>query len=724
MEIYALLPKILNMSLTASVTILVVLLARLLLARAPKIFRYVLWSVVLFRLLCPITIASSVSLLRMFDTAVTETGSMEYIPSNIAYADWEEVPLPAGGDKAEGTAEQTEPPQSPRKTSAGSVKLHVVIATYVWMSGMTLMLVYSGISLFRLRRRLVGAVCIRNRIYEADDVASPFVIGILQPRIYLPSALSEKERDYILLHERTHIRRGDHIVKLLFFLALVVHWFNPLVWLAFRLMEKDMEMSCDEAVMKHMDGDIRAEYSRSLLGLATGKKIIAGTPLAFGEGDTRARIKNVMRYHKPAIVVVVLAVVIVIVLVLALGSNPRNSSTAAGGTMELKNPGTVAGDTEAQQELKRQMEELEKQQAALQQEEERLQEESKQQQKQHQLAENWAKAFCARDGARIVSMSSETLQNSLQEKELLVVGDDYSSFGWSSPWPWDAENDYTVVRVTETSAEILFYAWVSDPHVTVWREKLTFHMEDGEGLVDTAKLEELDYICAGDTYGRAYPNGITGTRMDYLTNGAGEALNQNAVSNRDSKFYAKLFEPESAAVYLLNLLDNPNKVEVTAGSAKEDGSVPVTIHFMEDDGYVTVYMIQPYGEEGIWIPHRSPSQTDAADRETTPADTLNGIYEISVCSVTESGIDSYVVDEPNGGPDISPIPFASDCIFKVNRSMSGIDMEEVSYDTFAGYIDQGLEAMNHPCWLTMEAGEITEICLKSAYYRYPGQQQR
>lgn len=667
MGIYAWLPKILNMSLTASVTILVILLARLLLGRAPKIFSYVLWGVVLFRLLCPITISSPLSLLRIFDTAATEAGSMEYIPSNLAYADWEDRNLPGEGAGTGDTSKETVSIQNAEKTGADSVKLYVMIGTYVWFCGMVLLFLYSAISLFRLHRRMIGAVCIRNRIYEADYVMSPFVIGILRPRIYLPVTLTEKERDYILLHERTHIRRGDHVVKLLFFLALVIHWFNPLVWLAFRLMEKDMEMSCDEAVMKRMEGDIRAEYSQSLLGLATGEKRIAGTPLAFGERDTKARIKNVMRYQKPALLVLVLAIVAVVALVLTLGSNPRKDSIEDENTVILKNPGAGAdteeqqegaslvqelesqqaavqqeiesfqeeieqlqiqyesakddgADTEKQQELERRMEELEEQKAALQQKLVRLQEERGQMQEengelqeqymqQYQLAENWAKAFCDRDGEAILSISSESLQESLQEEQLLVAGDGFSSFGWSSPWPWASEKDYRIVRVTENSAEILFYAWVSDPHITVWGEKLTFRNEEnGKMLVNAASLEELDYICEGDTYARAYPDGITGTRMDYLVNGAGEALNQNALSNRDSQFYAKLFEPESAAVYLLNLLDNPNKVEVTAGSVRDDGSVPVTIHFMEtiyDD--VTVDMIQPYGEEGIWIPHTKTS---------------------------------------------------------------------------------------------------------------------
>jgi beta-lactamase regulating signal transducer with metallopeptidase domain len=161
------------------------------------------------------------------------------------------------------------------------------------------MLIYSVISLLKLKRKLTGAVWLRCNIYLADSHLTPFVIDVIRPRIYLPSALSERERDYIILHERTHIRRLDHIVKLAAFLALSIHWFNPLVWVAFMCCMKDMEMSCDEAVMKKMGDGIGADYSASLLSLATGRKILAGAPLAFGEGNTKSRIKNVLHYKKP-----------------------------------------------------------------------------------------------------------------------------------------------------------------------------------------------------------------------------------------------------------------------------------------------------------------------------------------------------------------------------------------------------------------------------------------
>lgn len=212
-----------------------------------------------------------------------------------------------------------------------SVALPIRVASVIWILGLEALLLYNGISLLRLRRRLAGAVRIRENIYEIDQVESPFVFGIICPRIYLPTTLQEKETDYIILHERTHIRRGDHIVKLISFLALVLHWFNPLVWLAFFLSERDMEMSCDESVMKHMNGDIRAEYAASLLSLATGERRIAGAPLAFGEGGTKERVKNIMHYKKPTAAVIVVGLLAVLFLLAILGSNPKETE----GTMFL-----------------------------------------------------------------------------------------------------------------------------------------------------------------------------------------------------------------------------------------------------------------------------------------------------------------------------------------------------------------------------------------------------
>jgi beta-lactamase regulating signal transducer with metallopeptidase domain len=318
---YTLLPKILNMSLTGGIVIALVLLIRLPLRKAPKIFSYALWAVVLFRLLCPVSFSSDFSLLNFFNSPTVTENSITYIPADIAHNVNQQVNLPISGIS---NAVNNALMQSEEQTATNPLEEPMAIGTLLWLAGIAAMLIYSVISLLKLKRKLTGAVWLRGNIYLADHVTTPFVIGVIRSRIYLPSALSERERDYIILHEQTHIRRLDHIVKLVAFLALSIHWFNPLVWVAFVCCMKDMEMSCDEAVMKKMGDGIRADYSSSLLSLATGRKILAGAPLAFGEGNTKGRIKNIMNFKKPAAWVIITAVIVCVVITVCLLTNPED----------------------------------------------------------------------------------------------------------------------------------------------------------------------------------------------------------------------------------------------------------------------------------------------------------------------------------------------------------------------------------------------------------------
>lgn len=218
-------------------------------------------------------------------------------------------------------------------------------------------------------------------------------------------------------------------------------------------------------------------------------------------------------------------------------------------------------------------------------------------------AETWAQAFCGRDGKTISEMSGEAVQKQLEEEMLL----DGNSFGWSSPWPWPWEGKtdyYMVVEETDSEAVILYYAWVSDPHVTVWRETLTAHYSGTDGKV-SVEAEQLTYMEDIDTYEeymQAYPNGIAGTPMDYVTNGAGESIRQQTETAEVSNdYFAQFFLPETAAVTQLNLSEESEKVQVETGESEEDGSVPLKIIFTESGDEVSLHMIQPYGENGIWV---------------------------------------------------------------------------------------------------------------------------
>lgn len=323
MWMYTLLPRILNMSFTAAIVIILVLLARLPLKKAPKIFSYALWAVVLFRLFCPVSFSSPISLMGLFTTpyATSSSGaysSIDYIPTDIVHTASPHVnlPLPNVSEIINSNL-----PQDEEQLVADPLEWRMAAATFLWLFGIAVMLIYSAVSLIHLRRKLIGAIRLQDNIYLADHIASPFVVGVIRPRIYLPSTLSEEAQRYAILHEQTHIRRFDHIIKMLAFLALALHWFNPLVWVAFVYAVKDMEMSCDEHVLKHMGGTFRAAYGALLLSLATGRRLINGSPLAFGEENIKERVKNVMNFKKPSAWVIAVSIVVVAVLSIGFATN-------------------------------------------------------------------------------------------------------------------------------------------------------------------------------------------------------------------------------------------------------------------------------------------------------------------------------------------------------------------------------------------------------------------
>ena len=346
MNLQIIFKSVLNMSLTGAVVICFVMFARLLLRNAPKVFSYALWAVVLFRLLCPVSFSSAFSLLNFTKATVSDSEglvtSVEYAPvidiyqykQEITEAEQEEPILNHEPQEVyenqsipENRTEVTPTPDAVRQqATAEPVREPIYYAVIIWLVGMGVMLIYNIYSYYKLGKKIVGAVRLRNNIYLADHIPSPFVMGILRPKIYLPSALEPSERKYIIAHERYHIRRKDHIIKLLAYTALCVHWFNPLVWVAFAMSGKDMEMSCDEAVIGRMGPKIRADYSASLLRLATGHRIIAGTPLAFGEGDTKGRVLNMAKWKKPKFWVVICAAIVCIGVLVACAMNPSGTN--------------------------------------------------------------------------------------------------------------------------------------------------------------------------------------------------------------------------------------------------------------------------------------------------------------------------------------------------------------------------------------------------------------
>lgn len=323
--VYSIFSALLNMSLTAGVAIVVVVLLRLLLKKAPRIISYALWAVVLFRLLCPVSLPSAVSLFGWMEAPAVEAGTtasrMDYLSD-----------LPALVPASDQPADQ---PASAPVTVDAAAELPAVVdfqtaAAWIWLVGVGVMALWAAVAYVRLRRRLRTAIPLGDRVWLAEGIATAFVLGLVRPRIYLPADLEPRERTYVLLHERRHLRRGDPLWKALAFLALSLHWFNPLVWLAFALAGQDMEVSCDEAVVRQLGREVRADYAASLLRLAAGKRV--GLPLAFGAGDPGRRIRHLARWKKPALWAVLAAAALGAVAAVCLLTNPAQQSAAGPWT--------------------------------------------------------------------------------------------------------------------------------------------------------------------------------------------------------------------------------------------------------------------------------------------------------------------------------------------------------------------------------------------------------
>jgi beta-lactamase regulating signal transducer with metallopeptidase domain len=316
---------VLNMSVTAAAVIAVLGLVRLPLKRAPKVITYGLWFVALFRLLCPVSFESAVSLfsLRRAPTMefITNTADFPGIhPGQAALTPGSGAPVVPGPGAA---------PAAAGASDAGAALTLLNVLAFVWAAVAAGLIIYGIVSYILLKRRIGTATCAGGRVFESDRIAAPFVCGMLRPRIFLPVSLRESERAYITEHEKTHIRRRDYVIKPLWFLAVCLHWFNPLVWLAFLLMGRDMEMSCDEAVLRKMGEGVKADYSSSLLAFSSPRALFSASPLAFGESNILSRVKNVLSFKRPVVWVVIVAVAAAVTLTVALAANPKTAAAAA-----------------------------------------------------------------------------------------------------------------------------------------------------------------------------------------------------------------------------------------------------------------------------------------------------------------------------------------------------------------------------------------------------------
>ena len=308
--------KIINMSISASWLVLAVLILRFVLKKAPKWINVLLWGIVAIRLICPFSFESPLSLIP----------SAETIPLNIGM---DSTPTINSGISAINNAVNPIISQSNTPMAGASVNLLQItigIYEYIWIFGMIALALYTAISYWRLCRKVDTAVRYKDNIFQSENVSFPFVLGIIKPRIYLPFKMNGQYLEHVVAHEQAHICRKDHWWKPLGFLLLMIHWFNPLMWLAYVLLCRDIELACDEKVIKELGNEQRGDYTQALVACSINRRMIAACPLAFGEVSVKERVKSVMNYKKPAFWVIIISVIVCVGVAVCFLTNPKQDS--------------------------------------------------------------------------------------------------------------------------------------------------------------------------------------------------------------------------------------------------------------------------------------------------------------------------------------------------------------------------------------------------------------
>lgn len=313
--------KIVNMSITAGWLVLAVILLRLLFRQAPKWMMGILWGFVALRLSFPFSIESVFSLIP----------SSETLPNDILTT---RTPAINGGNLSVNDS------LSPNVgDSINPVQVITSVATVIWLVGIVAMLIYTLVSLIRMKRRVSESVCVKENIWMCDRVSTPFILGIIKPRIYLPSAMNEKDTRYVIAHEKAHLKRRDHIWKPLGFLFLSVYWFNPVLWVAYVLFCRDIELACDEKVVKELGNEMKKPYSEALINCSVPRKMITACPLAFGEVGVKERVKSVLNYKRPSFWIIFVAVIASLAVAIVFLTNPKDSEKGVVENVSLSDIG-------------------------------------------------------------------------------------------------------------------------------------------------------------------------------------------------------------------------------------------------------------------------------------------------------------------------------------------------------------------------------------------------
>ena len=318
--------EIFNMSVAASYLLLAIVLIRIPLKKAPKWISVLLFGIAAIRLICPLSIESVLSLIPSGETVSPDniTNGSPVINSGIPVIDNTFNPI---------INETLKPDVG---ASVNPMQIITFVASIIWMVGAVALVIYAIFSYLRVKSRVAAAAYVCDNVYRSENISSPFVLGFVKPRIYLPYGLSAETEDYVLAHERAHLTRMDHIWKPVGYLLLMIHWFNPLVWLGYVLFCRDVELACDEKVIKELSRAERADYSEALLMCSIRSRVISACPLAFGESGVKERIKAVLSYKKPAFWVILIGIIVTVVLVVCFLTDPLGMDGLDGMTIADK----------------------------------------------------------------------------------------------------------------------------------------------------------------------------------------------------------------------------------------------------------------------------------------------------------------------------------------------------------------------------------------------------
>ena len=567
-----------NLTLAASLAVLLVLAVRAFLKRLPKRYLTFLWLPVFFRAVCPVSFQSPFSLYRILNgvpgfrsTGGRMTFTLAGYQSARIMAALERIGGALGNGKGAAAA------NAATVTEAGAEIILEKILFGIWLGGVAVVLLYGLFSWLRLRRKTALAVKLEEGVYESDRIGSAFLLGFFRPRIYLPAGLTSEEWILVLTHEKTHKRRQDSRVKLLAWLVCAVHWFNPLLWLAFILLARDMEMACDEQVLEQLGTEEKKRYSTFLLKLSAPGTFLTGTPVAFGENSVKSRIKNILRYKKTRAGIAAAAVALVAGAAWFCLSNPASTFDediigGADGPTSIFLAGKLSSDEE----------------------------------KIYEVVKTFAEAAGNRDADTVWELLSPVLQHS-DDLGIQVLGDGTRTMGVSSPFLADGPTISLSIGDGSADAEITYPSMTSDPLWWSWKDYITLEKNGDTYRVTSWKTKYYDDITSAAEFEEAY-------RMwqpDYLKSTDETAdpdssfasyLVQNDLAESYPSYYGEAFStPVKALETTLHVSGGIGKTEDTDG-----GDVWVNYEF--PDGSIRVRMTQPGIDEGsrIWVPKEIP----------------------------------------------------------------------------------------------------------------------